>query len=266
MKNLILKINEIENSIKGINQENSFSIIWFIVAIFWSAIAPYVYNEFLTNKSVVTKIMFLVLALLLIWKNKAIIKPFFESPFKSVGKPYSFSNVIWIYPFIVLLSTVLFVLIPQIFGGVSTDPQNIEQMSISINEYITKVILLPLLVFEEESLNVLIVITISKFLSKRMKRGWFYIAILLTSCFFGFLHVTAWGWESAISRMFIHIPFIFSILYFRTAWISMLAHFYQNALTYTNIIYPNFSALFVGCGILICFLIIIYRYFLKKLK
>ena len=91
MKSLISKINEKENSIKEITQNNNFSLVWFIAAIFWSVAGTYVYNEFLTNKSVVTEIIFLVLALLLIWKNKAIIKPFFKNPFKIVGnKPYSF--------------------------------------------------------------------------------------------------------------------------------------------------------------------------------
>ncbi|MFC5465357.1 type II CAAX prenyl endopeptidase Rce1 family protein [Lederbergia graminis] len=253
---------ELENSIRNSNVR----VIWLLVAIIWVMFGTYAYNELLNRRTVVTEVLFLFITILIIWKNKGLIKTFFYNPFKRVGAPYSISNVLWMYPFSVLLISVIFLAIPQILGWTSSDPQNIEQISMTTGEYITNLLTLPLLVFEEESLNVLIVIAIARLICVRMKRGWSLLAVLLAACLFGFLHVSAWGWESAISRMFIHIPFIYSIIYFRTAWISMLAHFYQNALTYTSIIYPDFPTLFVGYGLLACLLIVVYRKWRKKVN
>ncbi|RSK28503.1 hypothetical protein EJF36_17415 [Bacillus sp. HMF5848] len=266
MKKFINKIHSKETKIAVYVKENDFKPVWFVVAIFWVTFGTYAYNEFLNNKTVVTELLFLFITISIIWKNKSLIKPFFQNPFKQVGIPYTWSNILWIYPFSVLFISALFVIVIQSVGLVPDDPQNIDQMSMTFGEYITNLLTLPLLVFEEESFNVLMVAALARMFSKRLKHGWFYIVVLLTSCYFGFLHVTAWGWESAISRMFIHIPFIFSILYFKTAWISILAHLYQNAMTYTSVIYPEFPTLFVEYGMLLCLLIIVYRRVLTKLK
>lgn len=264
MQKFLGKIRSKETNITRLFEENNISQMWIIIAILWVMMGTYFYNKILSSTSVLTEIAFYIITLAIIWKNKSILKPFFKNPFKQIGAPFGISNVLWVYPFSVLLISVIFVLIPEILGWASSDPQNIEQMEITIGEYIINLLLLPLLVFEEESFNVMMIIGLTSLLSKRMKHGWFILVVLATSCLFGFIHVFAWGWEAAISRMFIHIPFIYSILYFRNAWISMLAHFYQNALTYTSVIYPDFPTLLVGYGILACILIIVYRRFIKK--
>lgn len=264
MRRVLLRIRDEEISISRLIAQNKVSIPWMMVVIFWHIFGIYTYNELPSNNTVITKMLFLTISISIIWKNRGVIRPFFLCPFKHVITGNPLSNILWVYPFAVLLVSAVFVILPQTFGWLPKDPQNIVQMSLTMMEYIVEIMILPLTVFTEESLNVLTIVVLAALLSKSIKQGWFFIVILGTSCFFGFLHIFAWGWEAAISRMLIHIPFIFSILYFRTAWISMLAHFYQNAMTYTTVIYPTFSSLFVGIGLLACFLIILYRKILNK--
>ena len=161
------------------------------------------------------------------------------------------------------MASVPLVLIPQAFGWISADSQNISEMSFTVSEYVTNVIKLPLGVIVEEAVNLLILVAASKFLSKRLRSRRLVLVVILTSIFFGVLHVTAWGMESAISRMLIHIPFLFSVLYFRNVWPCILAHMYQNWLTYTSVIVTDFATMFVMYGLLLLLVILLYRHFVS---
>ncbi len=257
--NVINKQINMESETLKLISANKIKPLWFIISIVWVMFGTYIHNELLTNRNILTKVLFLSITLVLTWQNKDVLKDFFRPPFKDVGKPNSISNVLWIYPFSVLMSSVIFVLTLHALGWTSSDPQNIEQISLTISEYISRLLTLPLVVFAEESVNVLVVVALSKLLSKRLKHGWLLAAVVISSFFFGAIHISAWGLEAAFERMFIHLSFIFSILYLRTAWVSMLAHTYQNALTYTSIIYAGFSELFVTYGGLAFIIILLYR-------
>lgn len=132
-------------------------------------------------------------------------------------------------------------------------------MSFSFNEYISKIAMIPIVVIQEEALNVLLLVAVSKLLSKRLNKGWLIFAVVLSGIVFGGLHFTAWGMESAVSRMLIHIPFLFSVLYYRNAWPCVLAHMYQNTMTYTSVLIEDFSEIFVSYGLLLFLTILAYR-------
>ena len=210
-----------------------------------------------------TELIFYAISILIVWQNKDAVLYFFRNPFKHIDKPYVYSSVLWVIPFTILMASVPLVLIPQAFGWISADSQNISEMSFTVSEYVTNVIKLPLGVIVEEAVNLLILVAASKFLSKRLRSRRLVLVVILTSIFFGVLHVTAWGMESAISRMLIHIPFLFSVLYFRNVWPCILAHMYQNWLTYTSVIVTDFATMFVMYGLLLLLVILLYRHFVS---
>ena len=234
-----------------------------LLLVLWLAAGVYGYNEFLEPKSIVTQILFMVITLLLAWPNRKALKPFFANPFRQRRMAHPYTNILWVYPFLVLLGSALIMITMTATGLVPADPQKIDEMSLTETEYIRELALLPLVVFSEEVGNVVVLLLYAKWFSKIAKRIWPLLVIILTSVFFGALHLSAGNMETAVSRSFIHLPFIFSILYFKTAWISILAHFYQNFLTYTSVLNPGFSADFVGYGLLLLALIIGHRHLLK---
>jgi hypothetical protein len=267
MKKFLRNLKYKEEVLLSITSELSVRWVWLTVYLLLTTLGVYLYNTKFADKSIITKVIFILIQLWIVWQNSDIIKPFFRNPFKEVGRPYTVSNVLWMYPFAILMVSVLFVYASRLSGLVSSnDPQNINEMKMSVNEYIMDIIILPLVAVEEESGNMLILVTLCKLFSKKIKHGWSLLSVITASVFFGSLHISAWGLEAGISRMFIHIPFLFGMFYFRSAWPSILAHFYQNWLASTSILYTGFSALFVKYGLLLCIVIWAYRYCCNYIK
>lgn len=252
-----------EEQLNAVLSDIPIKRIWLIITLIWSLLGIYFYNEWMPIRNWFTELTFYAITILIVWQNKDAVLYFFRNPFKYIDMPYVYSSVLWVIPFTILMSTVPLVLIPQAFGWISADTQNISEMSFTFREYISNVIMLPLGVIVEEAVNLLLLVAVSKFLSKRVKSRWLILVVVLTSIFFGFLHVTAWGMESAISRMLIHIPFLFSVLYFRNVWPCIFAHMYQNWLSYTSVIVTDFATLFVTYGLLLLLVIFVYRHFVS---
>ena len=112
----------------------SIKTIWVILTILWVVIGTYLYNEKLPTRNTITKVLFLLITLAITWQNKESLKVFFKNPFKSVGKTNSISNVLWMYPFGILMVSVIFVLIPTLFGWVHDDPQNLNEMTLTFSK------------------------------------------------------------------------------------------------------------------------------------
>lgn len=94
-------------------------------------------------------------------------------------------------------------------------------------------LLLPLLAFAEELLNLLIVSFIYRYI--RVKGNYRIItSILLAALVFGLLHTFGQGANAAIFIGIIYIPVFFTTLYTGNIWISFLAHLYSDLISLTK--------------------------------
>lgn len=92
---------------------------------------------------------------------------------------------------------------------------------------VVSAMLLPLLAFAEELLNLLIVSFIYKY--AKLKGSYrIIISILLAAFVFGFLHTFGQGANAAILIGIAYIPVFFATLYTGNIWISFLAHLYND--------------------------------------
>jgi membrane protease YdiL (CAAX protease family) len=93
--------------------------------------------------------------------------------------------------------------------------------------------LLPLVAFAEELLNLLLVSFLYKYM--RFPRNFRIIgSILSAAMIFGILHTFGWGTNAAISIGIAYIPVFFATLYTGNIWISFFAHFYNDLICYAK--------------------------------
>ena len=195
-----------------------------LLLVLWLAAGVYGYNEFLEPKSIVTQILFMVITLLLAWPNRKALKPFFANPFRQRRMAHPYTNILWVYPFLVLLGSVLIMITMTATGLVPADPQKIDEMSLTETEYIGS-LLLPLVVFSEEVGNVVVLLLYAAvFENSQTDRP--LLVIILTSVFLAPCTSRPGIWRRRFQKLY-PSALIFSILYFKTAWISILAHFYR---------------------------------------
>lgn len=129
-------------------------------------------------------------------------------------------------------------------------PHHIDAAGSTSAELITKVMLLPLIAFAEELLNLLLV----SFLYKYMKLSGKYRlfgSIFYAALIFGILHTFGWGLNAAIPIGIAYIPVFFVTLYTGNIWISFLAHFYNDLISLAKYYSGSFYLIIIAAITLI---------------
>lgn len=262
----LLNFEAEETKLKVILDEIPIKVNWLILTVLWPVVGLYIYHNILPITNWITQLVFYSITFILAWQNKEIVIYFLKNPFKQIDKPHIISSVLWVFPFTILMSTIPLILIPQALGIISSDPQNINGIKMSIDKYLIGMAFTPIGVIQEEIVNILLIVGIAKLLMLKLNTKWLLMTIVLSSMIFGGLHVFGWGLDSAIERLILHIPFLFSIIYFRNAWPCILAHAYQNGMTYTSAVIDGFETMFVGYGVLLIIIIYLYRHIVASIR
>ncbi len=252
-----MKENEYE--LRLILQETNINYTWFMVLLVWSILGLYVYNELLPIRNTLTKLVYLAVTFYIVSKNVSAISPFLRNPFKAIKTRWPVGNVLWVYPFSILLLSVLILFFGSFFNIRTEDAQNLSALSYTFKAYMGHMVTTPVSVLAEELSNLLILVTVASYLRTKLKVGLMPLTVLMVSIYFGAIHISAWGLAAAVNRMLIHFTFLFSVLVFRNVWPCILAHLYQNWMTHTAVFVEGFSALFVTYGLILLLIIIIYR-------
>ena len=154
-------------------------------------------------------------------------------------------DTIFIYP-IILMSLIGIIsnllTVSEIF---STALQQTNTGGSKTIELIARIMLLPLVAFAEELLNLLLV----SFLYKKMKllRNFRLIgSILSAALIFGILHSFGWGLNGAILIGISYIPVFFATLYTGNIWISFLAHLYNDLIAFTKTYYGSYHFIIIA--------------------
>lgn len=106
-------------------------------------------------------------------------------------------------------------------------------------EFAVRSILLPLIAFAEELLNLLMV----SFLYKNIRLSRYFRligSILAAALLFGILHTFGWGINAAILTGISYIPVFVVTLYTGNIWISFLAHLYNDLISFTKYYYGSY--------------------------
>lgn len=96
-----------------------------------------------------------------------------------------------------------------------------------------RLLLMPLLAYGEELMNLLMVSFIYKYI--RLKEKYRIISsVILGALIFGLMHTFGQGAGAGIQIGVSHIPLIFTSLYTGNIWVSALAHLYSNVISYAK--------------------------------
>jgi hypothetical protein len=117
--------------------------------------------------------------------------------------------------------------------------QMIAEGSSSSWEFTARSIILPLVAFAEELLNLLLVSFVYKYM-KVHKNFRLVGSVLAAALIFGALHTFGWGFKAAIPVGISYIPVFIVTLYTGNIWISFLAHLYNDLISFTKYYYGNY--------------------------
>lgn len=270
VRKIFSKIDNIRKRVEKIDKkisDNSLvnvNYFWGCFLILWLFIGTKIYNYF-NFRGIIPQLGYYLITLLICSKNMKVISIFLDNPFKSNINITKILNTIYFYPYYVIMSGVLIVIIPEIMGWLQSDPQGLSNANITIDLYMKKLVMLPIVVFVEEICNLIIYILISNWLSKAIKKYWAAGAIILSSFIFGLLHVTVWNFQTAINLGLMHIPYFFSIAFLGNIWVSIIAHGFQNAIGYSVAYHSNISRDIVIYSTLFFIILKVISYFLDNL-
>ncbi|MHB1394210.1 MAG: CPBP family glutamic-type intramembrane protease [Clostridia bacterium] len=154
-------------------------------------------------------------------------------------------DTIFIYPVLLMAIIGIASNLLTATGFFSTATQQMGAAGIATIEMITKFMLLPLIAFAEELLNLLLV----SFVYKHMKLPGIYRllgSILSAALIFGILHTFGWGLNAAIPIGIAYIPVFFATLYTGNIWISFLAHLYNDLISIAKYYNSSFHLIIIA--------------------
>lgn len=111
-------------------------------------------------------------------------------------------------------------------------------------ELMARIMLLPLVAFSEELLNLLIASLLYKKM-KLLKNFRLIGSIILAAMTFGILHSFGWGMNKAIFIGISYIPVFFTTLYTGNIWISFLAHLYNDLIVFSKFYFEGYHLIFI---------------------
>ena len=159
-------------------------------------------------------------------------------------------DTIFIYP--VLLMSIIGV-ISNLLTISGLFPGAVQQVNIETSKTIeltARIMLLPLVAFSEELLN-LLMISLSYKKMKLLKNFRLIGSIILAAMIFGILHSFGWGLNKAILIGISYIPVFFATLYTGNIWISFLAHLYNDLISLTKAYYGGYHLIIIAAVTLI---------------
>lgn len=117
-------------------------------------------------------------------------------------------------------------------------------------EFAVRSSLLPLIAFAEELLNLLLVSFFYKYMKVQQK---FRLAasIFAAALIFGMLHTFGWGLKAAFPIGIAYIPVFMATLYTGNIWISFLAHFYGDLISFTKDYFGSYHFIIIAAVSLI---------------
>lgn len=159
-------------------------------------------------------------------------------------------DTIFVYPIFLMSVIGIISNLLTVSGFFPADLQQMNAAGSKTIELMARVMLLPLVAFAEELLNLLMV----SFLYNKMGllRNFRLIGSILSAAFvFGILHSSAWGLNAAILIGISYIPVFFATLYTGNIWISFLAHLYNDLISFTKAYYGGYHFMIIAAVSLI---------------
>ncbi len=139
-------------------------------------------------------------------------------------------DILFIYPLFLMVLIGLIGRVITATGLIPASPQQIHGADAGFLESAARVILIPLVAYTEELLNLLMI----SFFYKSMKplgSQRFAASMLCAALTFGILHSFSWGMNTALLIGISYIPVFFITLYTGSIWISFLAHLYNDMIS-----------------------------------
>jgi hypothetical protein len=181
------------------------------------------------------------------------IKKYMSFPKESKKMPIFIGHkldTIFIYP--ILLMSIIGI-ISSLLTVSGLFPEAVQQVNTETSktiELMARIMLLPLVAFSEELLNLLMISLLYKKM-KLLKNFRLIGSIILAAMTFGILHSFGWGLNNAILIGISYIPVFFATLYTGNIWISFLAHLYNDLISFTKAYYGGYHLIIITAVTLI---------------
>lgn len=153
-------------------------------------------------------------------------------------------DTIFVYPIFLMSLIGIISNLLTVSGFFPADLQQMNAVGSKTIELIARIMLLPLVAFAEELINLLLV----SFLYNKTSlfRKFRLIGSMLSAALiFGILHSFGWGLNAAILIGISYIPVFFATLYTGNIWISFLAHLYNDLISFTKAYYGGYHFMII---------------------
>ena len=154
-------------------------------------------------------------------------------------------DTIFIYP-ILLMS--LIGIVSNLLTATGFFPAALQQTGtagVRTMEIVVRIMFLPLVAFAEELLNLIIVSFF--YMNMKLLRNFRLIASIISAALiFGMLHSFGWGMNAAILIAIAYLPVFLVTLYTGNIWISFLAHFYNDLISFTKLYYGSYHYVIIA--------------------
>lgn len=155
-------------------------------------------------------------------------------------------DTLFTYPLLLMALIGMISSMLEAAGFSASGPENMNAAGgVSPLEFAVRSVLLSLTAFAEELLNLILVSIIYK--NIRLRGNYRLIGSIFSAALvFGILHTFGWGLYASIPIALAYVPAFMATLYTGNIWISFLAHFYNDLISFTKYYYGGYHYIIIA--------------------